>query len=408
MALPSHPSHPTAADPTAADPTAAGRRIKALAVPFHRHSWTSVLRVDRTRIGVAAPIRVGVAVGFVLVVAGVTGHRDIAGFAALGALTSAFCRPDPHAVRLARLGVLGVGLVGSVLVGSTIGIVGAPPIIEVLVISVMAGVAAMTLRALHIVGPGAVIFVFSATGAAGFAHTVDDLGRATAATAVGSVCGVAASLTPWLLTYLRPSENRSATPSSSAVRHESIRTILARRPSSDITTHGLWITVAGVISGALALSVGLSHPLWATMGAVAAMQGVTYRVTVDRAIARLVGNVGGALVAAALLALPLGYWGAIGAIVILQTVAEIMAPVNYAVTSLAVTPMALLLTALSAGLAPEVALDRVVDTLIGVVIGVVVAALTISRNDAHTRSPSVSDPKENSADQRDSTGLPVG
>ena len=367
-----------------------------------------MLRVDRTRIGVAAPIRVGVAVGFVLVVAGVTGHRDIAGFAALGALTSAFCRPDPHAVRLARLGVLGVGLVGSVLVGSTIGIVGAPPIIEVMVISVMAGVAAMTLRALHIVGPGAVIFVFSATGAAGFAHTVDDLGRATAATAIGAVCGVAASLTPWLLAYLRPSENRPATPNSPVVRHESIRTILLRGPSSDITTHGLWITVAGVISGALALSVGLSHPLWATMGAVAAMQGATYRVTVDRAIARLVGNVGGALVAAALLALPLGYWGAIGAIVILQTVAEIMAPVNYAVTSLAVTPMALLLTALSAGLAPEVALDRVVDTLIGVVIGVVVAALTISRNDAHTRSPSVSDPKENSADQRDSTGLPIG
>ena len=88
------------------------------------------------------------------------------------------------------------------------------------------------------------------------------------------------------------------------------------------------------------------------------------------------------LAAAALLALPLGYWGALVWIVVLQTAAEIASTVNYAVTSLAVTPMALLLTALSAGLRPEAALDRVLDTVVGVVVGVVVTALSIRRRDA--------------------------
>jgi uncharacterized membrane protein YccC len=52
-----------------------------------------------------------------------------------------------------------------------------------------------------------------------------------------------------------------------------------------------------------------------------------------------------------------------------------------------VTPMALLLTGLSAGLAPHVALDRVLDTAVGVIVGVVIAALTISGADVeHVRS----------------------
>lgn len=111
------------------------------------------------------------------------------------------------------------------------------------------------------------------------------------------------------------------------------------------------------------------------------MQGVGYHVTVHRGVQRLLGNVGGAVLAAGLLALPLGYWGAVAAIIVLQTIAEIAATVNYALTSLVVTPMALLLTGLGAGLPPHAALDRVLDTAVGIVVGIVVAAITISGAD---------------------------
>lgn len=114
------------------------------------------------------------------------------------------------------------------------------------------------------------------------------------------------------------------------------------------------------------------------MGAVAAMQGVGYHVTVHRGVQRLLGNVGGGVLAAGLLALPLGYWGAVVAIIVFQVAAEVASTVNYALTSLAVTPMALLLTGLGSGLAPGAAVDRVFDTAVGIVVGIGVAAITIS------------------------------
>ena len=111
------------------------------------------------------------------------------------------------------------------------------------------------------------------------------------------------------------------------------------------------------------------------------MQGVEYHLTVRRGVQRLLGNLGGAVIAGILLAVPLGYWGAVAGIVIFQVLAEILSTVNYALCSLAVTPMALLLTGLSAGLSPEAAVDRVLDTAIGIVVGIVVAALAVRGHD---------------------------
>lgn len=157
---------------------------------------------------------------------------------------------------------------------------------------------------------------------------------------------------------------------------------LARAPHRTLLWRGARISLAGILAAAIAFGLGFDHPLWATMGAVAALQGVGYHVTVHRGVQRLLGNVGGALLAAGLLALPLGYWGAVAAIVVFQVIAEIASTVNYAVTSLAVTPMALLLTGLGAGLDPAVALDRVLDTAVGIAVEIVIAALTISGADA--------------------------
>ena len=76
---------------------------------------------------------------------------------------------------------------------------------------------------------------------------------------------------------------------------------------------------------------------------------------------------------------------AVGVVVIvaLQTVAELYATRNYALTSIAVTAMALLVIGLGEPIGPDIALSRIGDTLIGVVVGVVVAALTIARGDHH-------------------------
>lgn len=356
-----------------------GHRWTALTHTVTPAGWRGVLHIDPRRAGFAAPLRVGVAVTVVFIVGGLTGQHLLAGFAALGALVSAFCRPDPYPVRAGRLAVLGVGITVAIGIGAPLGATGANVYVVTTVVSVLAGGAAYLVWALHIVGPGAVVFVFGAAGAQSFAHDAGDVAMAMGVTLGGAVIGVLAALAPWLLHGLRAESN--------AVRRESLWVTLTRAPHRTLLTRGVRVTVAGALAAAIAMALGLDHPLWATMGAVAAMQGVGYHITVHRGVQRLLGNVAGALLAAGLLAIPLGYWGAVAAIIVFQVVAEVASTVNYAVTSLAVTPMALLLTGLGAGLAPSVALDRVLDTAVGIVVGIVVAAVTISGADAeHLRS----------------------
>ncbi len=362
-----------------------GRGGAALRHAAKPRAWRGALHIDVHKAGVAAPLRVGAAVTLVFVVGGLAGQHDVVGFAALGALVSAFCRPDPYPVRFGRLVILGVGISAAIGVGALLGAAGCPTIVQIVVISAIAGAAGYLVWALHIVGPGAVVFVFGAVGAASFAHDVGDVILVVAVTAGGSVIGVIAALAPWLIQHLRQALS-STTPSvgtaSHPVQRESLWVTLAGAPHSTLVIRGARIAVAGALGAAIASGLGLAHPMWATMGAVATMQGVGYHLAIHRGVQRLLGNVGGALLAAGLLALPLGYWGTVAAIIVFQTVAEIASTVNYALTSLAVTPMALLLTGLGAGLAPAVALDRVLDTGVGIVTGIVIAALTISGADA--------------------------
>ncbi|WP_432641503.1 FUSC family protein [Arthrobacter polaris] len=143
------------------------------------------------------------------------------------------------------------------------------------------------------------------------------------------------------------------------------------------------MAAASALAGWAAVVLGLEHPLWASMGAVAALQGLNYSITVQRSIQRLVGNALGAVVALALLSMPLGFWPAVAMVIVFQVLAELLVMTNYTLTTIVVTPMALIMTGLGQQLAPAAAFARVGDTLVGVVIGVLVAALSISLSDRH-------------------------
>ncbi|PYI69360.1 FUSC family protein [Arthrobacter livingstonensis] len=156
------------------------------------------------------------------------------------------------------------------------------------------------------------------------------------------------------------------------------RTGLGSRSSA---SQALRMAAASALSGWTAVDLGLEHPLWASMGAVAILQGLNYSVTVQRAIQRLVGNMVGAAVAVALLSLSLGFWPSVVMVVVFQMLAELLVLKNYTLTTIAVTPMALIMTGLGTHLGPDAAVSRVADTLVGVVIGVLVAAVSISLSD---------------------------
>ncbi|MFD1213484.1 FUSC family protein, partial [Arthrobacter sp. GCM10027362] len=177
----------------------------------------------------------------------------------------------------------------------------------------------------------------------------------------------------------RPVAPAAEVPRRPGLLRESVRALGSR----ELLLNAARTSISAALAGWFALALGFGHPLWASMAAVAALQGLTFHTTVQRGIQRLAGNVLGAAIAAGLIALALDYWQAVAAIVLLQAAAELLVIRNYLLLSMAITPMVLLLTGLGGRITAEAAVSRVADTLVGVVVGVAVAAVTISLSDRH-------------------------
>lgn len=472
-------------------------------------TWRSAFAMRPADAIFTTAIKVGVAASLVLVAGGLLGQQQLAGIAALGALTSAFGRYQPY-WRLARMMVVvGVGMLVAMAVGTLLGAAGTPMVLQIVILSVLAGVAAHVFSAFRISGPGAVILVFAAGAGSSYTHDLATLPAPLIAMGIGVVAGWLAAMAPVLLVPMAPSRlavaraiaavvrlgaddagnhraaataalrsaRESVTLSAGTLRGHSPRSLrlhrdadrlqllldeaeavlarfnapgesstvalarLARHeaelrkvrgiPAGALPAPGaagptgssaaapdsaaagvgapgiaaaplgflaaarselgarasihqaLRMAAAAVLAGWAAVGLGFDHPLWATMGAVAALQGMNYAVTVQRSIQRLVGNVVGAAVAVVLLSMSLGFWPSVVFVIAFQVLAELLVLKNYTLTTIAVTPMALIMTGLGSHLGPDAAFSRVADTLIGVVIGTLVAALSISMADRH-------------------------
>lgn len=125
-----------------------------------------------------------------------------------------------------------------------------------------------------------------------------------------------------------------------------------------------WLAVGA--AGAIATAVGIGHPYWATVAAVAPLtvRGVSGQLL--RAAHRVVGTLLGLVTAAALLALQLDPVPTILVVAVLQFVTEMLIGRNYGMALLFITPLALLMGQLAAHRpAGELLLDRGVETVIG-------------------------------------------
>ncbi|MFC9551839.1 FUSC family protein [Rhodococcus sp. NPDC056960] len=449
---------------------------EALAHSVAPSTWRRAFEVRNADATIAPALRVGAATALVLVIGGLLGHGNLAGFAALGALTAAFGRYEPYPRLARKTGLVGLALIVFVAGGALLGAAGLSLWVQITVMAVASGIAAWLLAAFRIAGPGPVILIFAATAAVGSATTLADLVPAVVAVAVGVVVGWLAAMTPGLFVPLGPArlavaralaavaelERAHDDAAIAAARkaidnardvivnsgrgrdghshqlfallaeadtvvdrwaherdHDTLRALVDHeselrkvKRSSDLPAfdaeiaalptpagflagglrglrsregivNATRIAAAAALAGWICVAMGLEHPLWASMGAMAAMQGFNFSQTVQRGIQRLVGNVAGAVLAAGLIAAAMGYWQTVVVIVVLQTLTELVVIKNYAFASVAITPMALLLTGLGSAVAPEIAVSRVFDTLVGVVVGVIVSAVAISRTDRH-------------------------
>lgn len=445
----------------------------ALAHSLSATAWRQVIELRPADPTVALSLRVGLATLIVLIGGGLLGYGQVSGFAATGALCSAFCRYEPYPRLAAKLAGVGVGIVVFTGFGATLGALGTSVGTQILCLSIGAGVSYWLLTAFLITGPGSVVMIFAAAGAAGFATTAHDVRLVVAAVAAGASIGWVVAMLPALSHPHGPSRVATARALASVSAIESAgrtavpaarqaiagaREVIACTPRHRVDAHTVelleildaaekaiddephpqphdfnrlavelrkvrhsfrtaWaaagrdlvghrprgfireslgrlgdrsvlagvgrITLASVSAGGFAAAAGLHPPLWATIGAMAALQGINYHHTVQRAIQRLLGNVLGALLATGLFVLDLDYWPLVAVIVVCTTLTEMSITRNYAVGTVFITAMALLLTGLAEPAGADIAVTRVGDTLVGVAIGVVVAALTISRGDHH-------------------------
>ncbi|MEU0390846.1 FUSC family protein [Streptomyces chartreusis] len=158
------------------------------------------------------------------------------------------------------------------------------------------------------------------------------------------------------------------------------------------TTRGLWArlgpltplavrTALGcVLAGYASLALGVGRPYWALVTAASLYQANT-ALTWSRAVQRVVGNVVGVVVFAAVV--PLAHLGQAALVVCCLAFsfgAELLISRNYWLGSVCVTPMALLITEFAGYQKPgELMTERLVDTVVGALVGFAAAVAVTDR-----------------------------
>lgn len=134
------------------------------------------------------------------------------------------------------------------------------------------------------------------------------------------------------------------------------------------------------LAGYASLALGIGRPYWALVTAACLYQ-ANLTLTWGRGVQRVIGNLLGVLLFAALV--PLAHTGAIALVVCclaLNFGAEALISRNYWLGSVCVTPMALLITEFAGFQEPgRLITERVVDTLVGALVGLVAAVAVPDR-----------------------------
>ncbi|MGW4546551.1 FUSC family protein [Streptomyces violaceorubidus] len=134
------------------------------------------------------------------------------------------------------------------------------------------------------------------------------------------------------------------------------------------------------LAGYASLAVGIGRPYWALVTAAALYQ-ANLTLTWSRAVQRVVGNLAGVLLFAAIV--PLAHLGQVLLVLCclaLNFGAEALITRNYWLGSVCVTPMALLVTEFAGYQAPgELMTERAVDTLVGALVGFLAAVVVTNR-----------------------------
>lgn len=356
-------------------PPVPGRIAHARAALDHRQ-LRGALRLQPARarrVHLAAGLQAGLGALLALGLTHLSPWPTLAGFAALGAMTTLYGRFDPLRARLRVLGVVGLLMVGAIAVTSVAVLcssgLAVPLVVPLVVVGIVAGASTAVMVSLGIGAPGATIVVFGAGASLGPVGSLADVGQRTLAGIAGALLAVVLVV---VTDRLRPRVLVPPVPPGAPLPD-----VLDGR--ANVAT-GVRVLVGATAAGLVAYAAGAQHAAWAAIGAAAVLQGTHLQLHVDRALQRALGTAGGALVAAGLLSLGLDFWPTVVVVAVLQVVTEVTIGRSYALGQLTVTPMALLVSELAAPSGGAgLPLERVADTLLGVVLGILATVILSTR-----------------------------
>lgn len=161
----------------------------------------------------------------------------------------------------------------------------------------------------------------------------------------------------------------------------SIRSVRPAR-STSVGRAGMF-AVGTLVAGVIPLLVGIGHPYWAMVSAIAGLSAATGFHRVLRATHRLVGTVLGLGLAAVLLAFEPSGLVVVVLVIALQGGVELFIVRNYTIGLLFLTPLVLVMGRLAGDVsAAQLLLERGVETLIGVAVAIGIAVVLEWRKSA--------------------------
>ncbi|MGP5725518.1 FUSC family protein [Arthrobacter rhombi] len=295
---------------------------------------------------------------------------DLAIFAIFGAFTGIFGRVPGHRDRLrsqASAGVLFVAVIGAAWTVNVVLVDHASPAggwVIVGLTTLVAWACSLATGFAQLRPAGSLFHIFCFAAIASIPEVpglgvvmATAIGTVTLSVVIGQLGRISsARRTPWNMGGLRPQSPRV----HMAIKVESIGYLVAA---------GLAGTVA--LLTAPVLSTG--HPYWAMVAAVVPLVGHTTRHRIARGLHRVLGTLAGLGIMALIIVADPNPWTIILFLGLAQFGAEMLITRNYFWAQVCVTPLALVGTALMAGMSTQLLYDRILETVIGSVVGVAVA-----------------------------------
>lgn len=323
--------------------------------------WTGTIRIAPHRGDHRVAIRAAFSVAVPLILLWALGRLDLSVYATFGAFAAIYGRFDRYPDRVRMQLAAGAVMVAAMLAGTALAVSGAPAVVPVLVVAVIAAAVTALAQAARWHPPGALFAVFAAGATAtlppsalGFVEVL----------AVGGGSALFSVLVTAVVAVARRGPRALARSSAAGPS-----TVSWAIPAS--------VGIGAALAGLAGLAILGTHWYWAMVAAVAALGGPHVNARIARGVQRLAGTLAGVLVAAGLLALHLPPLATIAVAVLCQVGAELFINRNYGIAMLFVTPLALLMIELAVPADPAQLLrDRVLDTVIGVVVGTGVAVVS--------------------------------